>query len=99
MKEDNVIDMFLEELNKPTRATKGRDTTKNYHKITISVSQSDKIAIQAYSQDNSITVSALIKSLLHEKGIIDKWNNHFKYLGTLFLCSCSDFPYSSWKGS
>ena len=67
---DSIIDKFLKEFDKPKRVTKGRDTTKNYHKITISVNQADKEAIQQYAQKNDLTVSALIKVILKEKNII-----------------------------
>ena len=67
---DNIIDAFVAELDKPRRMTKGRDSSKNYHKITISVSQADKNAIQEYAKEHNMSVSAIIKKLLFEKGII-----------------------------
>ena len=71
MKEDNnIIDSFVNELSKSTRKTNGRDTTKNYHKITISVNQADKDSIKDYANQHNLTVSALIKNLLQEKGVI-----------------------------
>ena len=73
--EDSIIDTFLEELRTPKRVTSGRDTTKNYHKITISVNLADKEAIQQYAQEHKISVSALIKGLLEEKNIIANENN------------------------
>ena len=69
---DLLIDSFVNDLQQTKRATSGRDTSKNYHKITISVSQADKNAIQQYALEHKISVSALIKRLLEEKNIIIK---------------------------
>jgi len=67
---NNIIDTLFEKLNQPKRATNGRDLSKNYHKITISVSLIDKKAIQNHAKENNITVSQLIKNLLKENNII-----------------------------
>jgi hypothetical protein len=57
-------------LNTNKRDTKGRDKSKNYHKITISVDQYTKLKVNEYAKNNDISVSKLIKDLLQEKGII-----------------------------
>ena len=67
----DIIGSFMNELNDKTkRKSKGRDTRKNYHKITISINEEDKLAVMKYADDNNITASFLIKELLREKHII-----------------------------
>ena len=67
----DIIGSFMNELNDKTkRKSKGRDTRKNYHKITISINQEDKLAVMKYAESNGITVSYLIKELLRDKKII-----------------------------
>ena len=63
---------LLELLAKQSNSTENlnRDTSKTYHKITISVNQYEKEAIHRYATSNNVKVSALIKALLKEKGII-----------------------------
>jgi len=65
-----LIDSLLNDLNQTKRATKGRDTSKYYHKITISVSQADKDAIKLYAKGKEKTVSMIIKDLLRDNNII-----------------------------
>ena len=84
-KTDSLIDSFLDDLQQTKRVTQGRDTRKNYHKITISVNQADKNAIQTYAKEHNISVSALIKGLLEEKNIIMKLAVYFKH--PTYLCS------------
>lgn len=70
MSNEKIINGFFEELEKNKRPTNGRDTSKTYHKITISVSHEEKQLIQKYASDNHIKVSALIKNSLRDKNII-----------------------------
>ncbi len=69
--QDVLIENILGQFNSTKRKTQGQDHSKNYHKITISVSQKDKEAIAAYAQQHNIKVSELIREALKEKGVLD----------------------------
>lgn len=68
---DTIIDTLMEDFDTPKRATKGQDRSKNYHKITISINEKDKLSVMEYAKQNNLTVSSLIKDLLRENSIID----------------------------
>ena len=57
----------MDELSAPKRKTKGRDTSKNYHKITISINEQDKRDIIEYAEEQGVSVSQLIKGLVLDK--------------------------------
>jgi len=67
---ETIINSLLEDMNITKRRTKGRDTTKKYNKITISVDLEDKLKIEEYAKKNNISVSALIRNLLKENSIL-----------------------------
>jgi predicted DNA binding CopG/RHH family protein len=69
--EDFINELLKSHLSITKRKTQGHDHSKNYHKITISVSEKDKEAIAAYAKKHRIKVSALIREALLEKGVID----------------------------
>ena len=69
---DAIIDALLGDLVIPKRKTRGQDRSKNYHKITISISQKDKQDVIAYAEKKGVSVSKLFKQLLEDKGIIGK---------------------------
>lgn len=64
---DDILNSMMDELKTPKRKSKGRDTTKNYHKITISISEQDKQDIIEYAEVQGISVSKLIKDLVLDK--------------------------------
>ena len=66
-----IIDALMEDFNTPKRKSKGRDKSKNYHKITISIGEKDKLSVMEYAKKNNLTVSSLLKDLLRDKSIID----------------------------
>ena len=70
MNEVDIIEDIMREFDTTKRHSRGRDTNKNYHKITISINKVDKIKIMDYAKENEVSVSALIKDLLREKHII-----------------------------
>ncbi|WP_367234541.1 DUF6364 family protein [Sulfurimonas sp.] len=57
-------------MNYPKRKTHGRDRSKNYHKITISVDEKAKQEIIEYAREHNISISKLIKNLLIKNSII-----------------------------
>ena len=67
---NDFINIAFEQFDITKRKTKGQDHSKNYHKITISVSQKDKEAIAAYAQQHNIKVSELIREALKDKGVL-----------------------------
>ena len=67
---DNFIKPLMEELKSPQRKTKGKDRSKSYHKVTISVTEKEKIDIQSAAEEKGKSVSALIKELLKVEGVI-----------------------------
>ena len=67
----DFINIAFEQFDITKRKTQGQDHSKNYHKITISVSQKDKEAIATYAHKNNIKVSELIREALKEKGVLD----------------------------
>lgn len=67
---DDFIDHLMEDLKSPQRKTKGQDRTKSYHKITISVTEKEKVDIQSAAEEKGMSVSALMKELLKVEGII-----------------------------
>ncbi len=68
--QEEFIQNILGEFDITKRKTQGQDHSKNYHKITISVSQKDKEAIATYAQQHNIKVSELIREALKDKGIL-----------------------------
>lgn len=66
----DIINTLMGDLQKNKRKTQGRDQSKNYHKVTISINQQDKDDLMDYAQEHNIGVSKLIKDLLREKGIL-----------------------------
>lgn len=64
---DEAINSMMNTLNTPKRKSKGRDTTKNYHKITISINEKDKREIIEYAEKQGVSVSQLIKDLVLSK--------------------------------
>jgi len=66
----DIINVLMNDLQKNKRKTQGRDKSKNYHKITISINQQDKDDVMVYAEKHNISVSKLIKDLLREKGIL-----------------------------
>ena len=69
--QEDFIEAILEQYDITKRKTKGQDHSKNYHKITISVSEKDKESIASYAQKHNIKVSELIREALKEKGILN----------------------------
>lgn len=69
--QDALIENILGQFNSTKRKTQGHDHSKNYHKITISVSQKDKEAIATYAQKHNVKVSELIREALKDKGVLD----------------------------
>nr|WP_316721747.1 DUF6290 family protein [Sulfurospirillum sp. 'SP'] len=69
--QDDFIEAILGQFDITKRKTKGQDHSKNYHKITISLSEKDKESIAAYAQKHNIKVSELIREALKEKGILN----------------------------
>lgn len=67
---DDTIEELMNSLGSPKRKTKGRDYSKNYHKITISVTEKEKIDIQSAAEEKGMGVSALMKELLKVEGVI-----------------------------
>lgn len=67
---NDFINIAFEQFDITKRKTQGQDHSKNYHKITISVSQKDKEAIAAYAQRYNIKVSELIREALKDKGVL-----------------------------
>ncbi len=67
---NDFINIAFEQFDITKRKTQGQDHSKNYHKITISVSQKDKEAIAAYAQQHNIKVSELIREALKDKGVL-----------------------------
>jgi hypothetical protein len=65
--ENKLLDLIESKQN----YSQSRDTSKTYHKITISVNQHQKEAINRYAKSKNLKVSALIKSILIEKDIIE----------------------------
>lgn len=68
--QDDFIEAILEQFDITKRKTKGQDHSKNYHKITISVNQKEKEAVDLYAQKHNIKVSELIREALKEKGVL-----------------------------
>ncbi len=66
----NIIKDLLSDLDKPRRKTNGRDKSKHYHKITISVSEEMKKDLMEFADTNKVSVSKLIKDLLIDNKII-----------------------------
>ena len=67
---DHIIDHIMEDLKTPKRKTAGQDHSKCYHKITISVNEKEKMAIQEAAQKQGKSVSTLIKDLLRANRVI-----------------------------
>ena len=67
---NDFINIAFEQFDITKRKTQGQDHSKNYHKITISVSQKDKEAIATYAQQHNIKVSELIREALKDKGVL-----------------------------
>ena len=68
---NDFINIAFEQFDITKRKTQGQDHSKNYHKITISVSQKDKEAIANYAQKHNVKVSELIREALKDKGVLD----------------------------
>ena len=67
---DKTIQGLMNDLSFPKRKTKGQDRTKSYHKITISVTEKEKLDIQTAAEEKGMSVSALMKELLKVEGVI-----------------------------
>jgi len=67
---NTIIDTLMGDFDTIKRKSKGQDRSKNYHKITISISEKDKLSVMEYAKENNLTVSSLIKDLLRAKSII-----------------------------
>jgi len=66
---NTYIDKVMDELKVPQRKTNGRDKSKSYHKITISVNEQERWDIQNFAKKEGKSVSAVIKNMLREEGI------------------------------
>lgn len=67
---DKTIEGLMKELSSPKRKAKGQDHSKSYHKVTISVTEKEKVDIQSAAKKKGKSVSALIKELLKAEGAI-----------------------------
>ena len=68
----HIINGLLNQLDKPRRKTAGRDKSKNYHKITISVDEEMKLMISELAESQGLSISGFIKALVTEHVKEDK---------------------------